>query len=74
MEKNVLQWEHKVTGIEVNTRHCSDNCTRTAHITHFWAMSCLISKETAETVINELSVSTLKAMIITQRQIGPVRI
>ena len=74
MEKNVLQWELKVTGIEVTTRHCSDNCTRTASITHSWAMSRLISKETAETVINEFSVRTLKAMIITRRQIGPVRI
>ena len=74
MEKNVLQWELKVTSIEENTRHCSDNCTRTAHITNSWAMSRPISKETAEAVINEFSVRTLQVMIITRRQIGPVRI
>ena len=74
MEKNVLQWELKVTGIEVTTRHCSDNCTRTAQITHSWAMSCLVSKETAEAVINAFTVRALKVMIITRRQIGPVRI
>ena len=74
MEKHVLQWELKVTGIEVNTRHCSDNCTRTASITHSWAMSHPLSKETAEAVINAFTVRALKAMIITQRQIGLVRI
>ena len=74
MEKNVLQWELKVTGIEVTTRHCSDDCTRTAHIAHSCAMSHPISEETAEAVINEFSVRTLRAMIITRRQIGPVRI
>ena len=74
MEKNVLQWELKVTGIEVATRHCSDDCTRTAHIAHSWAMSHPISKETAEAVINTFTVRTLKAFIISRRQIGPVRI
>ena len=74
MEKNVLQWELKVTGIEVTTRHCSDNSTRTAQITLSWVMSHPLSKETAEAVINAFTVRALKMMIITRRQIGPVRI
>ena len=76
MEKSaLLQWKPKVTSIEVSTRHSVDSSFCAGKLAHSSAMSHLLSKKTAEAIINEWSVRTLVKMLsISQRQIVPVRI
>ena len=75
VEKNVLQWELKVTGIEVTTRHYVDCSLWAAKLTLSWAMPHPLSKETAEAVIIQFIVRAIIIMfIISRRQIGLVRI
>ena len=63
-----------MTGIEVATRNSVDCSLWAAELTLSWAMPHSLSKETAEAIINDFSVRALKALTITRRQIGLVRI